>query len=77
MVEYGLIIALIAVVLITVLTNIGGGLNRLFGKVEMCIRDRDYVILRVVTLLILPLGVFLATHRLGMGRALLLSLIHI
>ena len=33
MVEYGLIIALIAVVLITVLTNIGGGLNRLFGKV--------------------------------------------
>ena len=35
----------------------------------------DYVILRVVTLLILPLGVFLATHRLGMGRALLFALV--
>ena len=31
----------------------------------------DYVILRVVTLLILPLGVFLITNRLGFGSALL------
>lgn len=34
MVEYGLIIALIAVVVIGVLASIGGGLNTLFGKVE-------------------------------------------
>ena len=35
----------------------------------------DYVILRVVTLLILPLGVFLVTNRLGIGRAMLFSLV--
>ena len=34
MVEYGLIIALIAVVVIGVLASIGGGLNTLSGKVE-------------------------------------------
>ncbi len=34
MVEYGLIIALIAVVLIVVLGELGGGLNRIFGKVR-------------------------------------------
>lgn len=33
MVEYGLIIALVAVVLIGVLTAMGGGLDRLFNKV--------------------------------------------
>jgi tight adherence protein C len=35
----------------------------------------DYVILRVVTLLILPLGVFLITNRLGIGKALLFALV--
>jgi tight adherence protein C len=35
----------------------------------------DYVILRVVTLLILPLGIFLITNRLGFGRALLFALV--
>jgi pilus assembly protein Flp/PilA len=34
MVEYGLIIALIAIAVILVLTNIGGGLNTIFGRVE-------------------------------------------
>lgn len=33
MVEYGLIIALIAVVLIAVLTALGGGLNNIFQKI--------------------------------------------
>ncbi len=31
-IEYGLIIGLIAIVLIAVLTLLGGGLNTLFGK---------------------------------------------
>ncbi len=35
----------------------------------------DYVILRVVTLLILPLGVFLITNRLGFGSALLCTFV--
>jgi pilus assembly protein Flp/PilA len=34
MVEYGLIIALIAIAVILVLTNIGGGLNTIFGRVK-------------------------------------------
>jgi pilus assembly protein Flp/PilA len=33
MVEYGLIIALIAVVLIVALTAMGGGLTNIFGKI--------------------------------------------
>ena len=33
MVEYGLIIALVAVVLITVLTNLGGGLEKTFQNI--------------------------------------------
>lgn len=33
MVEYGLIIALIAVVLIGALTALGGGLNNVFGQI--------------------------------------------
>ena len=33
MVEYGLIIALIAVVLITALTAMSGGLENIFGKI--------------------------------------------
>lgn len=33
MVEYGLIIALIAVVLIAALTAMGGGLTTIFGKI--------------------------------------------
>ncbi|NLJ59882.1 MAG: type II secretion system F family protein [Firmicutes bacterium] len=35
----------------------------------------DYVILRLVTLLILPLGVFLITYRLGFGNGLLFALV--
>jgi tight adherence protein C len=35
----------------------------------------DYVILRLVTLLILPLGVFLATNKLGIGKAFLFALV--
>ena len=33
-IEYGLIAALIAVAIITVVTNIGTGLNTVFGKVQ-------------------------------------------
>lgn len=39
MVEYGLIIALIAIAVILVLTNIGGGLNTIFGRVETELED--------------------------------------
>jgi tight adherence protein C len=35
----------------------------------------DYVILRVVTLLILPLGVFLITNKIGLGKAFLFALV--
>ena len=37
MVEYGLIIALIAVVLIAALTALGGGLNGIFGKITAAV----------------------------------------
>lgn len=36
-IEYGLIIGLIAVILIAVLTGIGGGLDSLFGEAETAI----------------------------------------
>lgn len=36
-IEYGLILGLIAIVLILVLTNIGGGLNTLFGQASSAI----------------------------------------
>ena len=35
----------------------------------------DYVILRVVTLLILPLGVFLITNKIGLGKSFLFALV--
>jgi pilus assembly protein Flp/PilA len=37
-IEYGLIAALIAVVIITVLTNIGTSLNSKFGEVETALQ---------------------------------------
>ena len=39
MVEYGLIIALVAVVLIVVLIALSGGLTEIFGDVEGKLRD--------------------------------------
>ena len=39
MVEYGLIIALIAVVLIAALTALGGGLNGIFDKITGALGD--------------------------------------
>lgn len=38
-VEYGLIVGLIAVVIITVLIAMGGGLNTLFGKASTAINN--------------------------------------
>ncbi|MGI6541581.1 MAG: Flp family type IVb pilin [Limnochordia bacterium] len=39
MVEYGLIIALVAVVLIVVLQGLTGGLTNIFGRVEQELND--------------------------------------
>ncbi|HHT28054.1 MAG TPA: Flp family type IVb pilin [Firmicutes bacterium] len=39
MVEYGLIIALVAVVLIVVLRDLTGGLTHIFGRVEQELND--------------------------------------
>lgn len=38
-IEYGLIAGLIAVVIIGVLSSIGGGLDTLFGKIETAVTD--------------------------------------
>ena len=41
MVEYGLIIALIAVVLITALTAMSGGLSTIFGKITTALNSAN------------------------------------